>query len=73
MSFVAFFTSIALLITSGLLVNGAIVAAHGAFRMLEDLFLDDVDAASGNSAPRCCYTSLGHPDEGFEAASNKIW
>ncbi|KAG8068340.1 hypothetical protein GUJ93_ZPchr0005g15308 [Zizania palustris] len=50
-SFVAFFfTSVASLIISGLLVGGAIVAAHGAFRMPEDLFLDDTDAASGNSA-----------------------
>ncbi|KAG8081457.1 hypothetical protein GUJ93_ZPchr0007g5701 [Zizania palustris] len=49
-SFVAFFfTSVASLIISGLLVDGAIVAAHGAFRMPEDLFLDDADATSGNS------------------------
>ncbi|KAL5202747.1 hypothetical protein ABZP36_013699 [Zizania latifolia] len=59
-SFVAFFfTSVASLIISGLLVGGAIVAAHGAFRMPEDLFLDDADAASGNSAAQGLLSFLG--------------
>ncbi|KAF0927725.1 hypothetical protein E2562_035974 [Oryza meyeriana var. granulata] len=61
-SFVAFFfTSVASLIISGLLVGGAIVAAHGAFRMPEDLFLDDADAASGNSAAQGLLSFLGAP------------
>ncbi|GJM92694.1 hypothetical protein PR202_ga09186 [Eleusine coracana subsp. coracana] len=53
-SFLAFFlTSVASLIISGLLVGGAIVAAHGAFRVPEDLFLDDPSGASnGNTANR---------------------
>uniref|UniRef100_J3M833 PRA1 family protein n=1 Tax=Oryza brachyantha TaxID=4533 RepID=J3M833_ORYBR len=61
-SFVAFFfTSVASLIISGLLVGGAIVAVHGAFRMPEDLFLDDADAASGNSAAQGLLSFLGAP------------
>ncbi|KAG8051106.1 hypothetical protein GUJ93_ZPchr0009g2164 [Zizania palustris] len=58
---VFFFTSVASLIISGLLVGGAIVAAHGAFRMPEDLFLDDADAASGNSAAQGLLSFLGAP------------
>ncbi|EEE64069.1 hypothetical protein OsJ_18899 [Oryza sativa Japonica Group] len=61
-SFVAFFfTSVASLIISGLLVGGAIVAVHGACRMPEDLFLDDADAASGNSAAQGLLSFLGAP------------
>ncbi|VAH08429.1 PRA1 family protein B2-like [Triticum urartu] len=56
-----FFTPVASLIISGMLVGGAIVAAHGAFRMPEDLFLDDADAASGNSAAQGLLSFLGAP------------
>ncbi|KAM0878527.1 hypothetical protein ACQ4PT_034818 [Festuca glaucescens] len=53
-SLLAFFlTSVASLIISGLLVGGALVAVHGAFRMPEDLFLDDSSAvSSGNTTNR---------------------
>ncbi|KAG8085906.1 hypothetical protein GUJ93_ZPchr0010g9067 [Zizania palustris] len=56
-----FFTSVASLIISGLLVGGAIVAAHGAFRMPEDLFLDDADAARVNSAAQGLLSFLEAP------------
>jgi len=46
-----FFTSVASLIISGLLVGGALVAAHGAFRLPEDLFLDEPDQAAGSGNP----------------------
>jgi PRA1 family protein 1 len=46
-----FLTFVASLIVSGLLIRGAIVAAHGAFRVPEDLFLDDPSAASSNGNP----------------------
>lgn len=39
--FVIFLTSVGSLIISALLVGAALVAAHGAFRMPEDLFLGD--------------------------------
>ncbi|XP_017698761.1 PRA1 family protein B3-like [Phoenix dactylifera] len=48
--FVIFLTSVGSLLISALLVGAAIVCAHGAFRMPEDLFLDDQDpggAAAG--------------------------
>ncbi|GJM99843.1 hypothetical protein PR202_ga16981 [Eleusine coracana subsp. coracana] len=45
-SFLAFFhTFMALLIISSLLIGGSIIAAHGAFRVPKDLFLDDPSAA----------------------------
>uniref|UniRef100_A0ACD5TG88 Uncharacterized protein n=1 Tax=Avena sativa TaxID=4498 RepID=A0ACD5TG88_AVESA len=56
-----FFTPVASLIISGMLVGGAIVAAHGALRMPEDLFLDDADAANGNSAAQGLLSFLGAP------------
>ncbi|KAJ8647658.1 hypothetical protein MRB53_000681 [Persea americana] len=43
---VVFLTSVGSLIISALMVGLAIVAAHGAFRMPEDLFLDDQEPAS---------------------------
>ncbi|KAI0501898.1 hypothetical protein KFK09_016843 [Dendrobium nobile] len=48
--FVVFLTSVGSLIISALLVGAALVAAHGAFRLPEDLFLDDQEpggAATG--------------------------
>ncbi|PKA50584.1 PRA1 family protein B4 [Apostasia shenzhenica] len=48
--FVVFLTSVGSLMISALLIGVAIVAAHGAFRMPEDLFLDDQEpggAATG--------------------------
>ncbi|KAF0923632.1 hypothetical protein E2562_006614 [Oryza meyeriana var. granulata] len=53
-SVLAFFmTSVASLIISGLLIGGAIVAVHGAFRVPEDLFLDDPSVGpSGNTTSR---------------------
>ncbi|KAG8078351.1 hypothetical protein GUJ93_ZPchr0007g3247 [Zizania palustris] len=53
-SVLAFFlTSVASLIISGLLVGGAIVAVHGAFRVPDDLFLDDPSSGpNGNTTNR---------------------
>lgn len=45
--FVVFLTSVGSLLISALMVGLAIVCAHGAFRMPEDLFLDDQEP--GNS------------------------
>jgi PRA1 family protein 1 len=59
-----FFTSVASLIISGLLVGGAVVAAHGAFRVPEDLFLDEPNAAPGNSAAQGLLSFLGAPGSG---------
>ncbi|TVU19783.1 hypothetical protein EJB05_35954, partial [Eragrostis curvula] len=59
-----FFTSFASLIISGLLVGGALVAAHGAFRVPEDLFLDEPNAAAGNSAAQGLLSFLGAPGSG---------
>ncbi|KAG2626845.1 hypothetical protein PVAP13_3KG483535 [Panicum virgatum] len=59
-----FFTSVASLIISGLLVGGALVAAHGAFRVPEDLFLDEPNAAAGNSAAQGLLSFLGAPGSG---------
>ncbi|CAA6654693.1 unnamed protein product [Spirodela intermedia] len=42
---VVFLTSVASVIISALLAGAAIVCAHGAFRVPEDLFLDDQEAA----------------------------
>ncbi|PKA50686.1 PRA1 family protein B4 [Apostasia shenzhenica] len=41
--FVVFLTSVGSLIISAVLVGAAMVAAHGTFRVPEDLFLDDQD------------------------------
>jgi PRA1 family protein 1 len=53
-SVIAFFLMlVASLIISGLLIGDAIVAAHDAFRVSEDLFLDDSsDASNGNPTNR---------------------
>ena len=59
-----FFTSVASLIISGMLVGGALVAAHGAFRVPEDLFLDEPNAAPGNSAAQGLLNFLGAPGSG---------
>ncbi|CAN1134322.1 PRA1 family protein B4 [Linum perenne] len=43
---VVFLTSVGSLLISGLMVGTAIVCAHGAFRVPEDLFLDEEEPAS---------------------------
>ncbi|XP_062207308.1 PRA1 family protein B2-like [Phragmites australis] len=64
-SLLAFFlTSVASLIISGLLVGGAIVAAHGAFRMPEDLFLDDPSAATNGNPTSRLLSFLASPGSG---------
>ncbi|KAJ3703144.1 hypothetical protein LUZ61_006849 [Rhynchospora tenuis] len=47
---VACFTSVGSLIISALLIGSAFVCLHGAFRMPEDLFLDEVDSVTGGAA-----------------------
>ncbi|OIW16209.1 hypothetical protein TanjilG_18924 [Lupinus angustifolius] len=44
--FVIFLTSVGSLLTSALMVGFSIVCAHGAFRVPDDLFLDDQEPAS---------------------------
>ncbi|MQK22186.1 hypothetical protein EI013_27870, partial [Escherichia coli] len=44
--FVIFLTSVGSLLISALMVGLAIVCAHGAFRVPEDLFLDDQEPTS---------------------------
>jgi len=61
---VFFLTSVASLIISGLLVGGAIVAAHGACRMPEDLFLDDPSAASSGNTTTRLLSFLASPGSG---------
>uniref|UniRef100_A0ACD5VIM0 Uncharacterized protein n=1 Tax=Avena sativa TaxID=4498 RepID=A0ACD5VIM0_AVESA len=64
-SLLAFFlTSVASLIISGLLVGGALVAVHGAFRMPEDLFLDDSSAISGGNTTNRLLSFLASPGSG---------
>ncbi|XP_066315299.1 PRA1 family protein B2-like [Miscanthus floridulus] len=64
-SVLAFFlTSVASLIISGLLVGGAIVAAHGACRVPEDLFLDDPSAASNGNTTSRLISFLASPGSG---------
>uniref|UniRef100_I1QX22 PRA1 family protein n=1 Tax=Oryza glaberrima TaxID=4538 RepID=I1QX22_ORYGL len=46
-AFVVFLTSVGSLIFSALALGAAIVCAHGAFRIPEDLFLDEPDQANG--------------------------
>lgn len=48
--FLLFFTSLASLIIQSLLIGLAIVCVHGAFRVPEDLFLDEQDATAGSAA-----------------------
>ncbi|AQK56943.1 Prenylated Rab receptor 2 [Zea mays] len=48
-AFVVFLTSVGSLIFSALALGTAIVCAHGACRVPEDLFLDDVDQAAGGT------------------------
>lgn len=45
-----FLTSVGSLIISALLIGAALVCLHGALRVPEDLFLDEVDAATGGAA-----------------------
>ncbi|KAK9699203.1 hypothetical protein RND81_08G159700 [Saponaria officinalis] len=47
--FAVFLTSVGSVLMSALVVGVAIVCAHGAFRVPEDLFLDDQDSANGVS------------------------
>ena len=47
--FVVFLTSIGSLIISALTVGAALVSVHGAFRVPEDLFLDDQETGVGGS------------------------
>ncbi|PVH36824.1 hypothetical protein PAHAL_6G176300 [Panicum hallii] len=47
-AFVAFLTSVGLLMFSALALGAAVVCAHGAFRVPEDLFLDEPDQAAGS-------------------------
>ncbi|KAM0878176.1 hypothetical protein ACQ4PT_035027 [Festuca glaucescens] len=64
-SLLAFFlTSVASLIISGLLVGGALVAVHGAFRMPEDLFLDDSSAVSSGNTTNRLLSFLASPGSG---------
>lgn len=44
--FVVFLTAVGSLLISALMVGLAIVCAHGAFRVPEDLFLDDQEVSS---------------------------
>ncbi|KAJ3669053.1 hypothetical protein LUZ60_011003 [Juncus effusus] len=46
---VVFLTSVGSLIISAVLIGGAIVCLHGAFRVPEDLFLDEVDTVTGGA------------------------
>ncbi|XP_008804151.2 PRA1 family protein B3 [Phoenix dactylifera] len=47
--FVVFLTSVGSLLISALMVGAAIVAVHGAFRVPEDLFLDDQEPGGAGS------------------------
>jgi PRA1 family protein 1 len=44
-----FLTFVVSLLVFGLLIRGAIIAAHGTFRVPEDLFLDDPSAVSNGN------------------------
>jgi len=49
-AFVVFLTSVGSLIFSALALGAAVVCAHGAFRVPEDLFLDEVgDQGAGGA------------------------
>ncbi|RCV36897.1 hypothetical protein SETIT_8G018300v2 [Setaria italica] len=50
-AFVVFLTSVGSLIFSALALGAAVVCAHGAFRVPEDLFLDEPDQAAGSGNP----------------------
>ncbi|GJM88194.1 hypothetical protein PR202_ga04227 [Eleusine coracana subsp. coracana] len=50
-AFVVFLTSVGSLIFSALALGAAVVCAHGAFRVPEDLFLDEPDQAAGAGNP----------------------
>jgi len=64
-SVLAFFLStVASLIISGLLVGGAIIPAHRACRMPEDLFLDDPSAASSGNTTTRLLSFLASPRSG---------
>jgi PRA1 family protein 1 len=45
---VVFLTSVGALILSALALGAAVVCAHGAFHVPDDLFLDEPDQAAGN-------------------------
>ena len=60
-SVLAFFLSTASLIISGLLDGGAIIPAHRACRMPEDLFLDDSSAASSGNTTNRLLSFLASP------------
>ncbi|RLM80467.1 uncharacterized protein C2845_PM12G02030 [Panicum miliaceum] len=47
-AFVVFLTSVGSLLFSALVLGAAVVCAHGAFRVPEDLFLDEPDQAAGS-------------------------
>ncbi|KAF0889626.1 hypothetical protein E2562_030112 [Oryza meyeriana var. granulata] len=49
-AFVVFLTSVGSLIFSALALGAALVCAHGAFRVPEDLFLDEPDQANGGAS-----------------------
>ncbi|XP_006663149.2 PRA1 family protein B2-like [Oryza brachyantha] len=49
-TFVVFLTSVGYLIFSALTLGAALVCAHGAFRVPEDLFLDEPDQANGGAS-----------------------
>ncbi|KAF8748907.1 hypothetical protein HU200_011567 [Digitaria exilis] len=50
-AFVVFLTSVGSLIFSALALGAAVVCAHGAFRVPEDLFLDEPDQGAGSGNP----------------------
>ena len=65
--FVVFLTSVGSLLISALMVGLAIVCAHGAFRVPEDLFLDDQEVTSsgflsflGGAAPSAAAQIVGN-------------
>ncbi|KAL5205931.1 hypothetical protein ABZP36_034140 [Zizania latifolia] len=49
-AFVVFLTSVGSLIFSALALGAALVCAHGAFRVPEDLFLDEPDQVNGGAS-----------------------
>ncbi|KAL5223962.1 hypothetical protein ABZP36_010601 [Zizania latifolia] len=49
-AFVVFLTSVGSLIFSALALGAALVCAHGAFRVPEDLFLDEPDQTNGGAS-----------------------
>ncbi|OAY85728.1 PRA1 family protein B4 [Ananas comosus] len=64
---VVFLTSVGSLIVYALMLGGALVCAHGAFRVPEDLFLDDQDPAA---APAGLLSFLGGAAAATSAAAS---